>query len=284
MPILYLDHSIVSHEPSWQSVSDTLALPGFRLALSIWNLVEIGSATDDQQRERRLSFLERLNPLWVRERIQVQKCEVNKFVSNELFGTDSAEIQVLTPHLSRVEADLAGPQVHIGLTPRQWIRGIDYKRIEALKELAPNALKLLQELDDKASKAKQEAIFKAWIKSLLPDAGPDGKLLKRSDKKEILEYCEAHRKKFFSVCKSLHVEDALSAARAANFARRPQRSDGIDLMHAVIALAYCDYFVVRDGFVAQCAACATKALAPVTLARVRKDAAALLKELRQAAL
>jgi len=125
MLILYLDHSIVSHEPSWQSVSDVLALPGFRLALSIWNLVEIGSATDEQQREQRLSFLEGFNPLWVRERVQVQKWEVKTFVWNELFGTDAGDIQFLTPHLSVVEADLASPQVHIGLTPRQWIRGIN---------------------------------------------------------------------------------------------------------------------------------------------------------------
>jgi len=49
MPILYLDHSIVSHEPSWQSIRDILAFPSYQLALSIWNLVEIGSATDEQQ-------------------------------------------------------------------------------------------------------------------------------------------------------------------------------------------------------------------------------------------
>jgi hypothetical protein len=87
--------------------------------------VEIGSATDEQQREQRLSFLEGFNPLWVRERVQVQKWEVKTFVWNELFGTDAGDIQFLTPHLSVVEADLDGPQVHIGLTPRQWIRGIN---------------------------------------------------------------------------------------------------------------------------------------------------------------
>ena len=83
------------------------------------------------------------------------------------------------------------------------------------------------------------------------------------------------------MCKSLHVEDALSAARVATSTRKPQRSDGIDLMHAVIAVAYCDYFVVRDGFVAQCADQATRALAPRILAKVCRDPAALLEELRR---
>lgn len=281
MPILYLDHSIVSHEPSWQSIRDILSFPSYQLALSIWNLVEIGSATDEQQRERRLSFLEAFNPLWTRERVQVQKREVNKFVWKELFATDIGDIRVFTPNLSVVEADLAGPHTHVGLTPRQWIRGIDFKRIEELKELAPNALKLLQMVEKKTLKSKQDAIFQKWIEPFLPDAGPDGKLLTRNGKKEILAYCEDHRDRFFSVCKSLHVEDALSAARVATSTRKPQRSDGIDLMHAVIAVAYCDYFVVRDGFVAQCADQATKALAPRILAKVRSDPAALLEELRR---
>jgi hypothetical protein len=35
--------------------------------------------------------------------------------------------------------------------------------------------------------------------------------------------------------------------------RKPQRSAGIDLMHAVIARAYSDYFLLRDGFVGNCA-------------------------------
>ena len=74
-------------------------------------------------------------------------------------------------------------------------------------------LKILQAVDKKSFKARQEAIFKEWIKSLLPEAGPDGKLLMRSRKKEILDYCEGHKKEFFSVRKSLHVEDANSGER-----------------------------------------------------------------------
>jgi hypothetical protein len=36
------------------------------------------------------------------------------------------------------------------------------------------------------------------------------------------------------------------------YLENPQKSDGVDLMHAVVALAYCDRFLVRDGFVFQC--------------------------------
>jgi hypothetical protein len=30
--------------------------------------------------------------------------------------------------------------------------------------------------------------------------------------------------------------------------RKPRRSAGVDLMHTVSALAYCDYFLLRDGY------------------------------------
>jgi hypothetical protein len=277
MANLYLDHSVVSHEPSWQSARDVLALPGMRLVLSVWNLVEIGGHADLALRERRISFLEAFNPSWVLERVPVQKREVARFVSKQFFGVETGDVQVFTPHLSVVEADLAGPKTHIGLTARQWIQGIDYARIEKLKEYAPNALKILQTVDKKSFKAKQKAIFKKWIGPLIFDVGPDGKPLTLKCKGAILDYCEKHQKEFFAVCKSLHVEDALTDARVANPGRNPQHSDGIDLMHAVIALAYCDYFVVRDGFVAQCADRAIKKLAPVALAKVYRDPDALLK-------
>jgi hypothetical protein len=58
----------------------------------------------------------------------------------------------------------------------------------------------------------------------------------------------------FAVCKSLRVEDALTAGRESiPVNRKPLRCAGIDLMHAGIALAYSDYFLLRDGFVSNCA-------------------------------
>ena len=68
------------------------------------------------------------------------------------------------------------------------------------------------------------------------------------------------------------VEDALTRARTAAAGRKPQTSDGIDLMHAVVALAYCDYFLVRDGFVFQCCMHVRKELSEMKLATVYRDA------------
>lgn len=50
-------------------------------------------------------------------------------------------------------------------------------------------------------------------------------------------------------------------------------------MHAVVALAYCDYFLVRDGFVFQCCEHARKDLSSRKLATVLRDAEQLKKAL-----
>jgi hypothetical protein len=42
MTTLYIDHSIVKHTPSWKSVEDVLTGGQARLALPLWNLLEIG--------------------------------------------------------------------------------------------------------------------------------------------------------------------------------------------------------------------------------------------------
>src|SRR5206468_2342718 len=64
-PILYLDHSAISNEKWWPQIDAVLATGQIRLALSVWNLVEIGSATDRNQQDRRLAFLEQHHPLWI---------------------------------------------------------------------------------------------------------------------------------------------------------------------------------------------------------------------------
>jgi hypothetical protein len=179
-----------------------------------------------------------------------------------------------TRHLSVVDSYHAGAQARIGLTARGWIAGIDFARIDHPKDLAPNALKILQAVDPKDFKKRQDDIFKPWIRGLIPTIGPDGRGLPVVRREELLDHCLNNQDRFFAACRSLAVEDALTAARVANRQRSPQRSDGIDLMHSVIALSYCDHFLVRDGFVAACADDATRAV-PGPLATLHRRAEAL---------
>jgi hypothetical protein len=79
-PTLYLEHSAVSNETWWPPINAVLATGQVRLALSLWNLVEIGSGADRKQQGRRLGFLEQHNPLWICERVAVQRQEVERFL------------------------------------------------------------------------------------------------------------------------------------------------------------------------------------------------------------
>jgi hypothetical protein len=199
--------------------------------------------------------------LWIVERVQRQ--EVEHFLWQHRFGVTPPDLCVVTAHLSVVDYYHAGTQTGIGLTPRGWIDG----------------LRRLQAVDRKAFKRRQNEVFRAWINGLIPTLDPDGKPFTVTQRAELLTWCEARQKAFYDACPSLAVEDALTAARTANPGRKPQRSDGIDLMHTVIALAYCDYFLISDGFARTCATQAIKALTPRHLASVHDDPARLLSDL-----
>jgi hypothetical protein len=64
------------------------------------------------------------------------------------------------------------------------------------------------------------------------------------------------------------VDGALCEVRISDPNCKPKDSDGVDLAHAVMALAYCDYFVVRDNFVPTCIKQLEKHLSEFKIARV----------------
>jgi hypothetical protein len=138
---------------------------------------------------------------------------------------------------------IPGSNTRLGLTARQWIKEIDLSWLGGKKQPAPEALRTLQSVDKKTFKQREHEMFRPWIKGLIPTVDPDGKALSNLQQAELLDFCEQHQAQFLTTCKSLEVEDALMAARISDPKRRPQRSDGIDLMHAIIALAYCDVFL-----------------------------------------
>src|SRR5277367_4272441 len=89
---IYIDHSIVTHEPWWPHLEQAVATRGLQLVLSVWNLFEICSASDLTQQEKRLSFLEKLRPLWVVERCAVQRQEVQCFLWRHKLGVSGEEL------------------------------------------------------------------------------------------------------------------------------------------------------------------------------------------------
>jgi hypothetical protein len=279
MPSLYIDHSIVTHLLSWKPTENVLTGGKAQLVLSLWNLFEIGSASDKAQQAQRLAFLTKFNPLWILERIEIQRLEVRAFLWTRNFGVSPEPNQVFRRHLSEVESYHAGSQTRIGLTPTQWIDGVDFPKYEAYKKLAPTALRQLQAHGAKKIAQRQDDIFKKWIEALLPKVNPEGQAFSKAELSELMAFCVKNQTAFYTACPAMAVEDALTRARTASEARNPQNSDGIDLMHAVVALAYCDWFLVRDGFVFQCCEHVRKDLLETKLATVYREAEELRKVL-----
>jgi hypothetical protein len=130
MATIYLDHSIITHPASWKPVEDVLTSGKAQLVLSLWNLFEIGSASDKAQQDQRLAFLMKFNPLWILERIQIQRHEVRAFLWKEKLRIEPEPVEAFRRHLSEVESYMVGSQTRIGVTPRQWIDGVDFRRFE----------------------------------------------------------------------------------------------------------------------------------------------------------
>lgn len=236
--------------------------------LSIWNLFEIGEATDKSQRARRLEFIDGLKPKWVAERVSLERDEIRRYLGPAFFGESYPSIVPFYDHLSKVDQLWLGGRQRIGLTPTKWIAGINYDRAQPLKDLAPQALTTLQAAGTAAVLERQVEIFDRWIRNLVPKTAPNGEALPAADVQLLIDFCRQNRDAFLTACRALAFEDAMTVARTNNPNRNPTRSDGIDLMHGVVALAYCDYFVCRDGYLRTCTELSRKQLAGASWAEV----------------
>jgi hypothetical protein len=174
--------------------------------------------------------------------------------------------------LSEVEFYHAGTETRIGLTPTQWISGVDFPRYDEYKKMAPTALRQLQAHGAQKVAQRQDEIFRKWIEALIPKFNPQGHAFSRAELAEFLTFCEKNQATLYADCPAIAVEDALTRARTESADRKPLNSDGLDLMHAVVALAYCDYFLVRDGFVFWCCEHVRKDLSGRKLAAVYREA------------
>jgi hypothetical protein len=139
------------------------------------------------------------------------------------------------------------------------------------KQQSPRALAFLQQVPKRDWKRRQREVFGAVITGVVPDVDPTGRPLREAEQRELIDYCWDNRTEFMSACPTIAVDDALCEARISDPKRKPQKSDGIDLAHAVMALGYCNYFIVRDGFVASCARQAEKRMAGLAIARIVTD-------------
>jgi hypothetical protein len=229
--------------------------PNCRIVFSGWNIVEISKRRNMGGAISLARFVDKLNPLYILDRRNIQKAEIKKFVFQEIFK-ENFEFQAIRQFLSEVFYELGITQVPLMAstekTVKAWMNNPGC--MSEINEVENGTPMILRDLQEKLSaglytREKQEEVKVRSLKGLLPDTVPNGEMISNSEKELILERCLVSFKKILKTCPAFSVEWFSFDFRTGNPKRNPQRQDAIDLQHLVPALSYCDYFISNDGYV-----------------------------------
>ncbi|MEW6657690.1 MAG: hypothetical protein AB1424_03420 [Thermodesulfobacteriota bacterium] len=122
---------------------------GLRLVVSQWLLVEIRNFGDRIGAIKRGEFLDSLNPLWMIERLHIQRHEVRRFLWINYFKRDAEPFSVFSEHLSVVLSYDEGSSAPIGYTAKKWLEDTDVTDVNDEKKRVVSALQTLQSADPK---------------------------------------------------------------------------------------------------------------------------------------
>jgi hypothetical protein len=274
MTTIYLDHNIVhyfvrgfpqNYVDAGTSEQDALSRalsrhPGLRFAVSAWNVIEAAServpgAPPEELADRYADFYERLKPLHIPAHDVVEREEMKRCAYRELgLVATASEVPVFNEHLTQVLA-LTGIEPLLGYDLRKDLRYLARKSerragFEQAKQSTLKAREVLLKAKGLGSDQDpqiQRRILRAWFASLMPLRAPDNRFLPTADREGVLDRLTEWPERVFARSPAISAEDALTDVRANMGARRPRLQDAMDLMHAIVPLAYCDAFVSNDG-------------------------------------
>jgi hypothetical protein len=273
MKTLYVDHHVIAREiggqpANWLQLAELLAAnSAWRLAVSECNLLEIASDGDKPRARCRAAFVDSLNPLWMMERFDIQKCEVAAFLWKHHFNAAPPPYTVFNEHLSTVMGFHTRPL--IGVTAVSWVAQADPTEVADAKRLTVQSLRTLQGATKQQKQRTEKAKFRAWVDPKIPPRDPGGSWFKRTEREALAAFCDANRDEFFCECPAMGVEHYLCEARTRDPNRQPTESDAIDLQHTVLGLSYCDA-LVTERYAFSTAEHAIKSLAPLALATIHR--------------
>jgi hypothetical protein len=274
MTKIYLDHNIVHYfvrgfpknyadAGSAEQAALGLALkqhPALRFVISAWNVIEAASeqapgAPPQELADRYADFYERLEPLHIPAHDVVEREEMKRCVYGELgLLTTASEVPVFNEHLTQVLA-LTGIEPLLGYDLRRDLRYLVRKpqRRDGFEKAKETTLKAREDLLKAKEQGRdqdpqiQRQILRTWFAGLMPLRGPDNRVLSVADRERVLKGFTDSPERVFEHCPAMSTEDALTDIRANMGARKPRLQDSMDLMHAIVPLAYCDAFVSNDG-------------------------------------
>jgi hypothetical protein len=272
---LYADHHFIAREANgqptnWKTLVALLAdNPHWRLAVSECNLLEIAFDGDKSRALRRADFLDSLRPVWMMERLDIQKHEVGAFLRRNHFQIAANPLSPFHEHLSTVMSYHTRPLV--GATAATWVTTADPNEIAEAKRLAVRSLRTLQAATKQQKQQIAARTFREWVYPKIPLRDPSDSLMNKTQKEALAAFCYANVDRFYRECPAMAVEHYLCEVRARDPKRVPEEADAIDLQHGVLALSYCDSFVTADRYAFSTAAHAIKSLPTLSLATLHRN-------------
>ena len=274
MRSLYLDNNIIAKEVDGSRLPQLLAHGKFRLAISVWNLVEIAKHGDRQEALQRAAHIDSFRPKWLFNALDIQADEVMAFIWNQYYQADYPAPSPFAPSVSSIMwKDLTREMPIVG-GAEGWVKEHhgQLKIIEEADQDTLDALCVMQNANERAKKTAEPEIFRQWvcarIKRKLPVKTPSDHYLKVKDIAQLVDFCRGEKMQFYKECPSMAVEGRFARIRGKNSKRKPSRNDGRDLQHGIVALPYCDEIISGDGYLRECMRYASKKLSDLKLAKV----------------
>jgi hypothetical protein len=252
MKTIYLDHNVVSGIAGIPAAPDAETLrayatelkkSGYRFALSAWNMYELARSDDIKHVEQCCAFVEELDPIWVSNTHTVKSQEVARYLQPIFDCIGPVRSKVVVPfHLTVAEmwSTYGGPT-----RPDETFRGTvlalrsdprNIERVERAANLTPNAILT-------GRQAKQNGALKFF--KFIIDRGYFEGLVPRGTPSQQVNFLMKTIKRVIAASPAIAVEEALTQHRVKD-SFKPTPNDAADLQHALVPLAYCDYFVTGD--------------------------------------
>lgn len=254
MKYVYIDHSelVELKRPTKrdkEALEYVLGEKDQKILLSWWHIIEAAGCTDTKEAISLVEFIESLKPHWSRDRIVIQKIEVEVEFYKQIYSY-AVECQPIYQSFLQIVAEWGIPcMCH---TPSYFIRGLTRNRalmqpIEDARSQDLNVSKFVKEAQAKGmiTKEVEKEILQRRIYALLPTHSPYGSFVLPTEKDTFIKKVNlGDLDKYPSICTDI----LFSTFKRLDPRRGAKRTDTADRQHLVPGLTYANVFITRDGY------------------------------------
>jgi hypothetical protein len=251
MSLIYIDYNILvgvaglpasQNSAAWRVAISTLADSGHRFVVSAWHAYELAKSDRQDHVDSCCEFVEALNPLWMSNNVFVKREEIAQCLQCIMrgeHGNAAHPSNAFNQTIAQMWATYGGIVI-VGETFRNMVQALRdtpgaLDEINAAAAETPGAIMDARDaLAGRRMAADGDIVDREYFATLIDAANPD-----------LIELAVRHKTQVLQMCPTIAVEEQLTQIRVRE-SFTPRNSDAADLQHALVALAYCDYFVSDD--------------------------------------